>query len=76
MRNKLSDLNNHLFAQLERLSEEDITDETLQKEVARAQAVADVAEAIVSSAKVQLRAHELAYEAGMEITVPKLLLGD
>lgn len=33
MRNTLGDLNNHLFAQLERLSDEDIKGEELREEV-------------------------------------------
>ena len=33
MKNTLGDLNNHLFAQLERLSEEDLTVEELEKEI-------------------------------------------
>jgi hypothetical protein len=37
MKNKLTDLNNHLFAQLERLSEEDITVENLAKEIQRSE---------------------------------------
>ncbi len=32
MKNKLADLNNHLFAQLERLSDEDLAPEQIEQE--------------------------------------------
>ena len=41
--NTLSDLNNHLFAQLERLSDEDLTQKELEKETMRAKAINGVA---------------------------------
>jgi len=44
MKNKLGDLNNHLFAQLERLSDEDMSVEQIDQEVKRASAMVDVAE--------------------------------
>ena len=56
MRNKLEDLNNHLFAQLERLSEEDITEEELLKEIPRAKAMNEVAKNIISNAAISLEA--------------------
>lgn len=54
MRNTLVDLNNHLFAQLERLNDEDLNEEQLQKEVERAKAVSGVAKNIIENAKVTL----------------------
>jgi len=56
MKNKLSDLNNHLFAQLERLSEEDLTADQIEQEVKRTEAVVAVAEQIVRNADLQLKA--------------------
>lgn len=56
MKNKLTDLNDHLFAQLERLSEEDLTAEQITKEVERADAIVSVAEQIVRNADLQLKA--------------------
>ena len=51
MKNKLSDLNNHLFAQLERLSDEDLTCEELEKEISRGKAINDVAKTVVENAR-------------------------
>lgn len=56
MKNKLSDLNNHLFAQLERLGEEGLTSEQIQDEVKRAEAITDVADQIIRNADLQLKA--------------------
>lgn len=51
MKNKLSDLNNHLFAQLERLGDEKLRGEELKDEIERGKSMAGVAKEIVSNAK-------------------------
>lgn len=56
MKNKLTDLNDHLFAQLERLSDEALTAEQINTEVARADAIVSVSEQIVRNADLQLKA--------------------
>lgn len=56
MKNRLSDLNNHLFAQLERLSEEGMSAEQIERESQRTDAIVSVAEQIVRNANLQLKA--------------------
>lgn len=62
MKNKLIDLNNHLFAQIERLNDEDLTAEQLATEVTRAEAMVKVSEQIIDGANVALRAAHLVAE--------------
>ena len=57
-RNKLSDLNDHLFMALERLNDEDLTDEDLEKEIKRAKAISDIAKPIINNADVVLKAQK------------------
>lgn len=55
-KNKIEDLRDHLFAQLERLSDDDeMKDPTSREtEIARAGAIVDVSRAIIDSAKVEV----------------------
>ena len=62
MKNKLTDLNNHLFAQLERLNDEDLTGENLRHEIDRSAAVVRVGEVIVANAALVLKARVAADE--------------
>lgn len=61
-RNTLSDLNNHLFAQLERLSDESLTQEQLAQEMERAKAINGVAKNIIDNAKTALEGAQFSYE--------------
>lgn len=66
MKNKLSDLNNHLFAQLERLSDENLTPEQIEKESKRGEAIVAVADQIIRNATIQLSAAKIAADAGAD----------
>ena len=58
MKNKLTDLNNHLFAQIERLSDEDLKGDELQAEILRSHAITNVAKQIINNGSLVLHAHK------------------
>lgn len=67
-KNRVSDLNDHLFATLERLNDDDIcsTPEKVLREVQRAQAVAGVAREAIANHSNVIKAVEVAHEAGIK----------
>ena len=67
MKNKISDLNDHLFMQLERLSDEGLSSEKIEQEVKRAGAIVQIAEKITATADLQLRAAKLFADHGSQI---------
>lgn len=75
MQNKLSDLNNHLFAQLERLGDETLTAEQLSIELERARAIAGVSNQIIATAKLVLDAEVARSEHNLKITPLALAAG-
>ena len=64
MKNSLADLNNHLFAQMERLSDESLKGEQLQEEINRAKAVTGISTQIINNARLVLDAEE--YRLGLK----------
>ncbi|WP_320176661.1 hypothetical protein [Roseovarius pacificus] len=66
-KNKLSDLTDHLFAQIERLADENLSAEEIEKEVKRADAIVSVADQISSNADLQLKAAKLFAEHGQPV---------
>ncbi len=77
MKNKLSDLNNHLFVELERLGDEDLKGEELREEIGRAKAVTCVAAKIVQNGELVLEAARFADEKmDADKAVPAMLAGE
>ncbi|MCP9270311.1 hypothetical protein M5U04_20100 [Xenorhabdus sp. XENO-1] len=74
MKNKSEDLNNYLFAQLERLSDEDISDEKLEIEFRRAKSISAVATQIINNGKLALDAKK-AIDNQEADSLPKFLGG-
>lgn len=76
-KNKLSDLNNHLFEQLERLNDEDLSDKALAAEIKRADAMTDIASTIIDNAELALKAQKYrvkqATEVNRDTTLPEML---
>jgi len=76
MKNTLGDLNNHLFAQLERLSDEELKGEELEEEISRAKSVTSVASQIISNGSLVLDAAKLSEDRmNADTRVPKMLEG-
>lgn len=76
MKNKLTDLNNHLFEQLERLNDEDLKDDKLKEEIERAKAVTHVASKIIENGSLVLEARKLMdNKINENLKLPEMLEG-
>ncbi len=75
MKNGLTDLNNHLFAQMERLSEEGLTPEQIEQEAARTDAIVKVADKIIDNANLTLSACKLVADHGEHFVKRLPMLG-
>jgi len=76
-RNKISDLNNHLFSQLEKLNDDDLNGDKLDNEVQRAKAMSSLASQIIASTKLTLDAMKMAHNGDINFNdIPNMLNQD
>lgn len=75
MKSNLVDLNEYLFEQLDRLSNDDLAGEELETEIKRSKAVSQVAHNIINNASVMLSAqkHKDEYYGFGDRDVPDIL---
>lgn len=66
MENKLTDLNNILFEQIERLNDDDLHVDALKQQIKRSQAIESVAGMIIANANTVLKAEKLKMEYAMD----------
>ena len=67
MANSLGDLNNHLFNQLERLGNGDLSAEQIEQEVQRADAIVKISDQVTRTADLSLKAAKLYAEHGQHV---------
>ena len=73
-KNTLADLTNHLFAELERLGDESLTDEQLNREIERSKAVTGVAQQVIANANTVLRCYQFQDSAmNANVKLPRML---
>lgn len=62
VKNTLTDLDNHLFEALERLNDDELSDDELARETKRAQAISEVSRNIIANSEVKLKAIKMQQE--------------
>lgn len=65
--NTISDLNNHLFAQLDRLAQPNLSDGEMKTELERAKAVSTIADNIIDSSALRIKAAQVYGEYGRPV---------
>jgi uncharacterized protein (UPF0371 family) len=76
LQNKLTDLNNHLFAQLERLSDEELSGEKLAEEIQRGKAITGIASQIIANGNMVLNSIRLQAEYTRDVPALPEFFGD
>ena len=72
-KNKLLDLNNHLFEALERINDDSLEGEKLQEEMARAKTITQIGNTIINNASLALEAKKYKDEFGRGATLPLMI---
>jgi hypothetical protein len=75
MKNKLTDLNNHLFVQLERLNDESLTGDKLKDEINRGKVMTGIASNIIANGRLVLDAEIAKSDHRLNFT-PKALAAE
>lgn len=75
MKNTLTDLNNYLFESIERLNDDELNSEELEREIKRSEAVQKIAKTIIDNGALALSAKKHFDEYGIETSVEVPLLG-
>lgn len=75
MKNTLTDLNNYLFEQIERLNDDELSDEQLERELKKTDGIIKVSETIIRNGELAFKAiqHADQYGYGSQKTMPKML---
>jgi hypothetical protein len=78
MKNTLADLNNILFEQLERLSDDDLTDEQLETQLKKTDQIVKVSEKIIANGELAFKAiqHQDKYYGTSNKKLPAMLEGE
>lgn len=77
MKNTLTDLNNYLFESIERLNDDELSDEELDREIKRSEATQKIAKTIIDNASLALTAKKHFDEYGIDnnVEIPLLNAG-
>lgn len=75
MKNTLTDLNNHLFEALERLNDDDLDSEGIERELKRAEGMTKIAAQIIQNGELAYKTmvHMDEYGYGANRSVPQML---
>ncbi|SCY45257.1 hypothetical protein [Desulfoluna spongiiphila] len=76
MKNKLTDLNDHLFRQLDRLSDNGLKGKDLDREIVRSNAVSTLAKEIIANGDLVLKAHVAVGRKLLPSTKLPAMIGD
>lgn len=76
-KNTTMDVWDHLVAQMERLDDENLSEEELQKEIKRAGAMSTLATSMAELAAIQIKAYDRASDMGADagVNLPNNLIG-
>ncbi len=74
MKNTMADLNNYLFESIERINDDNLSSEELEKEIRRSEAVNKIAKTIIDNGSLALNAkkHLDDYGSGETVEIPLL----